>query len=561
MKKSAGLFVIALFTILMFPLHALAVDFTINETKIDAYLGENGNVQVKETHTYEFDRKFNGITRSILPKDGTSITDFKAAENGAPLEVELEDETYKIFRGGNDETVTIELSYLIHHGVEVYADMAQFYWPFFDSNNENDYENLTVSIHPPQPTTDVIAYGFDAAYGAETIQNNGVVTFRMGLVDSGKNGDIRVAYNHALFSAAAVSQNKPIRDELIREQQKLADKQKNFLSRQESLGKIAPYVTGGFALLLLLLLVYGWRKRQTAKLEAERLYNRNSIVPKEVMSMPATIYYFRGYMSEFNEMLTTGMMDLVRKGNIEALENETYHLVDSNTDVKHEAQLIHLLFKKIGKNGLFSFELLKKYLKVTVNQMTFNNDLNIYRKAIIEEVDSHHLFDKQVKLRLGTGFISLLLIPLMIMFGIHQLFMWLFICLILMFSLLLFSFLFKPRTGKGLLIKHQWQQFRGNFTGMKSNSWYTLPKADKERALIFSTGLKDQKLTEKSKTFAEMDAVASDDTSYNLLLLLSLFTIANTNFGSATEISAQSSNTTSYTGTGVGGGGGGSGAF
>eukprot|EP00130_Batrachochytrium_dendrobatidis_P008274 XP_006683149.1 hypothetical protein BATDEDRAFT_28708 [Batrachochytrium dendrobatidis JAM81] len=405
----------------MFPLHALAVDFTINETKIDAHLGEDGNVQVKETHTYEFDGKFNGITRSILPKDKTSIIDFKAAENGTPLEVELEDETYKIFRGGNDETVTIELSYMIHHGVEV--------------------------------------------------------------------------------------------------------------------------------------------KRQTTKLESERLYTGNSIVPEEIMTMPATIYYFRSYMAGFSEMLTTGMMDLVRKGNIEARENETYHLVDSKTDFKHEAQLIHLLFKKIGKNGLFSFELLENHLKVTVNQMTFNNDLNMYRKAIIEEIDSHHLFDKQVKLRLGTGIISLLLIPLMIIFGIHQLFMWLFICLILLGGLLLFSFLFKPRTGKGLLIKHQWEQFKKNFTGMKSNSWYTLSKADKERALIFLTGLKDQKLTEKSKTFAEMDAAVGGDTSYNLLLLLSLFTIANINFGSATEISAQSSDTTSYTGTGVGGGGGGSGAF
>lgn len=161
MKKFTGFILIALFGVLFFPIQAFAVDFTINETNIDAYLQEDGNVQVTESHTYDFDGKFKGITRSLIPKKGTSISDFQAVENGTSLKVEIEDETYKIFRSGKNETITIELSYLINDGVEIYEDMAQFYWPFFDSNNESDYENLTVSVHPPQATNDAIAYGFD----------------------------------------------------------------------------------------------------------------------------------------------------------------------------------------------------------------------------------------------------------------------------------------------------------------------------------------------------------------------------------------------------------------
>src|SRR5690625_2285198 len=100
MKRLVTLFLAILVGVSLFPLHALAVDFTINETDIDAYLLEDGNIKVTEFHTYEFDGKFNGITRSLIPKKGTSITDFAASENGTSLEVERDDDTYKVFRSG-----------------------------------------------------------------------------------------------------------------------------------------------------------------------------------------------------------------------------------------------------------------------------------------------------------------------------------------------------------------------------------------------------------------------------------------------------------------------------
>lgn len=562
MKKLTGFILITLFAFLLFPIQTFAVDFTINETNIDAYLQEDGNVQVTESHTYEFDGEFNGITRSLIPKKGTSITDFKAAENGTPLEVEFEDEAYKIFRSGKDETITIELSYLINDGVEVYEDMAQFYWPFFDSNNESDYENLTVSIHPPQTTSDVIAYGFDEAYGTETIESNGVVVYKMGLVNSGKKGDIRVAYDTILFSAAPINENKTIRDELIREEQELAEKRAAFLDRQEALGNIAPYIIGAFGLVLLLFIFYAWRKKKTTKLEAERLFSAVSLIPKEIMSMPATIYYFRNYTAGFGDLLTAGMMDLVRKGNIKTSENETYYLVNDKTDSEHEALLIQLFFKKIGKNNTFSFEQLETYTKNTENQTIFHTDLFAYQKLLRQEVDSHHLFDKSVTLRLLIGIIAVLLVPLVIIFGIHQLFMWLFFSIMIMAGLLVFSFFYQPRTVNGQLIKMQWQQFKEHFNELQSDRWYTLSEDDKERALIFSAGLQDKKLIEKNKALIENDLSSDNHASLHLLMLLTLSTTANTSFGSASHTAASSVGSSSAgTGTGVGGGGGGSGAF
>lgn len=561
MKKSAVLFVIALLGILLFPIEAFAVDFAITETKIDAHLGEDGTVEVTESHTYEFDGKFNGITRSLIAKKGTSITDFSASENGTSLEIERDDETYDVFRSGKDETVTIELSYLIHDGVKAYEDMAEFYWPFFDSNNETDYDNLTIAIHPPKAAGDVIAYGFDEAYETETIESDGTVVFHMGLVDSGEKGDIRVAYDSSLFPAAAVKENKTIRDILIREEQELAEKQAAFLERQETLGNIAPYIMGAYGLFLLLIIFYSWRRKQTTKLEAERLLSSVSFIPKEMMSMPATIYYFRNFMAGFGELLTAGMMDLVRKGNIKTRENETSYLINDKTDSEHEALLIQLFFQKVGKNNTFSFDQLESYTANEENQESFHTDLVAYQKLLKEEVDSHHLLDRNVKQRLIIGILSVLLIPLIILFGIHQLIIWLLFSIIIMGTLLLFAFLYQPRTINGQLIKMQWQQFRDDFNELQTDRWNNLSEDDKERALIFSAGLKDKKLIEKNKNFIENDTFSQDHSAFNLLMLLSLSATANVSFGSASQVAADSVNTSSGSGTGVGGGGGGSGAF
>src|SRR5690625_2489640 len=158
MKKMMS-FILVLAALLIFPLPALAVDYSIDQMQIDAYLLDDGNANVTEKQTYVFDGEFNGITRSLIPKEGTKIVNVEATENGEKRKIEQEDNEYKIYRSGKDEQVTIELSYTIEDSVERYPDVAQFYWPFFDKSNESDYEQLDVFVHPPEPTDKVIAFG------------------------------------------------------------------------------------------------------------------------------------------------------------------------------------------------------------------------------------------------------------------------------------------------------------------------------------------------------------------------------------------------------------------
>ena len=72
MKKVLSLCVLLL--ILFIPTQVWAVEFSIESSDINAQLREDGQVVVKESHTYEFEGDFNGITRTLIPKKNTTIT-------------------------------------------------------------------------------------------------------------------------------------------------------------------------------------------------------------------------------------------------------------------------------------------------------------------------------------------------------------------------------------------------------------------------------------------------------------------------------------------------------
>ena len=147
MKNKKGLAFILFTFLLLIPTQAFAIDFNITDVQIEAQLNEDGTADVTEQFTYEFEDEFNGITRSLIPKEGTSIEAFTAKDSRRDLEVEAENGLYKIYRSGNEgDTIQVELNYRIVGAVEKFSDGAEFYWPFFDDSNESDYGEMTIMV-------------------------------------------------------------------------------------------------------------------------------------------------------------------------------------------------------------------------------------------------------------------------------------------------------------------------------------------------------------------------------------------------------------------------------
>ncbi|MFD1929529.1 DUF2207 domain-containing protein [Sporosarcina siberiensis] len=558
MKRTMILF---LFLVaVLFPTAAFAVDFEISDVMITVDLQPSGDAVVIEKHTYVFDSKFKGIIRTLIAKKGSAIADFKAYENGETLEVEQNKGEYKVFRSGNDETVVVEMHYEIVNAVQKYDDGAEFYWPFFDNRNETDYKNMTIEVFPPSPANDVQYLGYDVAYKKGSLDLEGMVTFAMGYVPSGENGDVRVVYESELFPDATALKGT-IRDELIAEETKMADKEAAFIVGRANTANYGFPLMAGFGVFLLGLIGWGTissrRKKSNVKVrEAE------FSVPAGEMSMPATIHYTTG--NGFSpEATSAALLDLVRKGYVKQLSDDEFECISRDVDYPHEERLIKLLFGYIGKDEIFKIKDLEVYTKNKKNHASYNAALLKWREGITEEIKSKELYEQKVGLRWIIALLSTAMIVVTIQFGIYDLFMYMAITIVLMIIGLSFAIFYKPRNKEGYRIFQEWHQFKKAFRDLDLDEWKRLSTDDKFRSYTYAIGCGDKSFGKQFTEFAEAETRTNRESSnfgnmsfiyFNPIMMTSSFVSANTN-------TAASDSSSSYSGGGTGGGGGGSGAF
>ncbi|PID14678.1 hypothetical protein CSV63_11325 [Sporosarcina sp. P34] len=173
----------------------------------------------------------------MQPKRGASIEGFKASEKGKELRIEKHNTEYRVHRKGDSEVIVFDLQYTIRNGMEKYADGAQFYWPFFDRRNETDYGNMTITIVPLSPASDVMFIGYDSAEETGKVQPDGTVIFSLGEVRAGDNGDIRVVYEPSLFPAMTAVDGD-IRSAVKKDQEIAAMLRQEFIENQKVMGTV-----------------------------------------------------------------------------------------------------------------------------------------------------------------------------------------------------------------------------------------------------------------------------------------------------------------------------------
>ncbi|WP_210470973.1 DUF2207 domain-containing protein [Sporosarcina sp. 6E9] len=549
-----------LIVLLLIPTAAFAVDFNISNVVIEVHLKENGDADVVEKHTYVFDSKFNGVTREIIAKQGTAITEFVAYENNKRLKVEHEKGTYKIFRSGKKETIEVEMRYGIVNAMEKYEDGAQFYWPFFDKRNETDYGNMTIMVHPPAAAHDVLYLGYDSAYEKGHLRSNGIVEFRLGNVSAGENGDIRVVYETELFPSI-VEQNGAIRDEVKAEKSILAEELKQFVASQEKTNKFGLFGVPIGGIFLFILFGSMYKKRRDYKLLVlDDLKNRKSLVPKEKLSMPATIYYAN------SGTLTPGataaaLLDLVRQGFVKQLSDTQFELIHRDVQHAHEAALIELLFDEVGDGQSFDVADLETYTKNKKNHSIYSKLLSAWRTGVIGEVKQHTFIEKTPGVRWLLVGLSAIFVVGAILFGRYELFFLMAIAAFFAFISLLMAIFYRLRNLEGHLLFEEWKQFRQAFDKLDLDEWNLLETDDKFRAYAFSVGTGDKRVMKQFNEFraAEQRTAYSNESFhyYDSVFMSNSFASANKN----ANVDAGGSSTSSSSGGGTGGGGGGSGAF
>ncbi|MFT8322482.1 MAG: DUF2207 domain-containing protein [Bacillus sp. (in: firmicutes)] len=579
MKKFIFIPLAILMIFLLFPKTGLAVEYSINDMKIKANLQKDGNVEVQETQTYSFNGDFNGITREIFAKNGTSIANFRAEENGKSLKVEKDKNVYRIYRKGSDEVIVINLFYTIKNGVDVYSDTAEFYWPFFDNRNQSTYDNLSITIHPPSATNDVIALGYDQAFGTEKVMPNGSVLFNLGEVPSEENGDIRVAYDANLFPASQNIQQKSMKESFLSEKNKMIEDAALYKKEQERTS-----LFGNIGLSVLFIILFGsmyllFLKQRNKKADILRNISTSFTVPNQIMTLPATIFYTNQSQLPA-EAMGAALLDLLRKGIIEKTEENSFRLVNQQKNLKkHEQLLIDFLFFKVGKKGIFNFNDLKLYINKEQNHQNYHFHQIKWKHAIKQELTEHALYEKNTKINCFFVFMLLPVLPFLYYFPSYKLFGLLFAAILFIIVALAFSLFYRPKTYKGLELLYQWKALQNNFNQITKSEWEKLSEDERIRIYIYGLGLNDKDITRKNEALGKSVAfpkinLSQPTTNYFSMDIFTIYyfgTLASTNFYDANKLvdktlnnSSGSGDSSSYTGGGgggVGGGGGGSGAF
>ena len=554
MTKKLNAAMLFLMALLFLPLQALAVDFEIPKVTIDANLQEDGTASVVERHTYKFDGDFEGLLREISPKDGASIVNFTALENDSPLKVEQDDTVYKIFRSGEDESVTVEMRYQIVDGMEKFEDGAEFYWPFFDDRNESGYGDMTITISPPAPAEDGLFLGYDEAYQTGRLENDGTVIFHLGEVPEGQNGDIRVIYKPELFPALS-AQNGTIRDRANNDIERLENEAIAFAENQQTAKTIGTFALpiAGSAIAALFGAVWFRSRRQKQAAAA----NQDSFfVPDEVMSLPATIYFTHSPYLTPNAM-AAALLDLVRKGNVRQISDNHFELQNRKTDFSHEAALIQLLFDRVGDGQTFKAEDMETYTADETNNDSYTESVGTWNKDVAEEVKQHNFYNKHPKMRWTMAIVGLAFSAAAIYLGWYEVYAGMAASIVFAFASFGFAAFYSTITPKGHKIRAQWKQLKKAMKNMDSSMWSGLSKDEKIRAFIYALGVDDKEASSKASNFSITEPRDSSEPSMlaNPAFLTTVFIAANTNS------TAHASSTTASTGGGVGGGGGGSGAF
>ncbi|MDQ0252671.1 hypothetical protein J2S74_000043 [Evansella vedderi] len=501
LKRSIFVFIFVLFFFI--PMQVLAVDYKITDVEINAYLQEDGNVRVEERHTYSFSGEFGGIIRVLIPKEGSQIANLEAFEGSAVLNVEANETEYRIYRPGADETITVDLVYDIYNGVEVYADVAEFYWPFFDKSNESTYENMTIHVFPPEETVgEVIAFGYDEAFEKEVVLEGGQVQFQMGMVPAKSNGDIRVAYDAALFPAAPIKSDELMRGEILGAQQQLMDEVIAQAERRESVATVGGVVLAVAGLVLLVFLLRAWGAAVGRKQALRRELAEFHGVPEERLSMVGTIF-FTNYGQLLPETVAAALLDLVRKGHVKKIDEDRFQLVNRSGLLESEEALVRWLFDEIGSEGEFSFEGLTEYTMDKGNHEKYQLLQADWNKAVRAEVKAAELSEKRAGMRWTAGLFSVILIPFSISFVVNDLIGLFLGALGLLVALLGFALGYHPRTWDGAKIALEWRKFKEQFPKMGADEWQRLSEDDKMRAFIYGLGTNEKSLKKKNESLVK----------------------------------------------------------
>lgn len=341
-----GVLIVSQVLFVSHPREAFAKSYTMPQVDIEATADSNGDLEVVEKRTFDFDGSFTAVWWYFdnlpsgaqieiegvqLAVDGKS-TDLSSVpfqsswrSSGGPGKTAysfdgVEDAAY-VFFDITDKTATITLHYKVLNAVQVYNDTAELYWQFVGDGWAEDSENVSLTLNLPVADNDKIIRGETiSAWGHGPLdatvainEETGQITCAVPHLSAGSYAEIRVACSPEWF--AGVTQKDPnahfdtARLETIKsEEQAFADKANN--DRIFILGSLIVCVIICLAICLWALWSFKRYGKELKPTFTEK-YWRDVPVKGE---HPAVIGRIMRFDEESNDDLTVTLLHLVNAG-------------------------------------------------------------------------------------------------------------------------------------------------------------------------------------------------------------------------------------------------------
>lgn len=409
------IFLFAVISYLCFPMTAFAKeDLLITDWIVDASVMENGDLQISEDITFEFNESFNGVYRDIVLDNTSGVTDVKVfmldgdklsdyeqatkAKNGDEGLYTLEEKNnkllIKIYSPSKDEIKTFRISYTIKNVAVRYKDTAELYYKFLGEDNETFIKSFIVNIHLPEKDINgrVRFYGYGKSDGRIDIIDKQIYRLSAENIDAKNFIEGRLVFPEEFISESGNYQDIERYQEIIdgeaaRQQKLIKDRRRRERIRVSL--KSYSLVLSGISLLIYSVVWNRCRRRvNKGILTAE--YRE---IPQDCT--PAVAAYISGMFADGNVIFAT-ILDLYRKGylrisvadeNRNVKKNKNFIIYKTRDEdifiTGHESYFMKWLFDVMGDGEQVSTKRIKRFSEH--NWQKFYESQNTWKKKVKNE--------------------------------------------------------------------------------------------------------------------------------------------------------------------------------
>ncbi len=470
--------------------------FQITDYQAQVHILENGDVQISEIFTYEFEGDFNGIIRSIGTKGSDGIVYFQASEYSPQrktLEIsqtrEGETINFRIYDQSSNERKSFLLEYQLQNVITKYNDIAEFYWKFFDHTNTSPIDRVQIEVIFPNRTVsadDLRVFGHGPSHGQVAIGDQGIVLYEVDGLSAGEMVEARVLFPPSFVPAAGKVIAQDQFEQIMQEELAWAER-----SKRENISLLFGFLLIPVVIILNIIMAIRLYFKYDRELKPEMQLDYYRELPQDVT--PAVVSQLMSVAGATTKDIMATLMDLVRKGYLKMEEipigrkkDYRFSLLNKDTSSlkEHEVGLMQWLIQLIGNGESVTLKEIERYSKSSMTQTSFFNHYKHWLHSVKKEFKKLNYFNESkpaLKIALKTVFWEIIMVIIMMVISFLFQIPWyaliplLFAVVITGVGLIGYGAIIRKKTQVGVNEYHKWSAFKRfllHFSNMKD---YDLP--------------------------------------------------------------------------------------